>query len=58
MSVTLVLAAAAGILSILSPCVLPLVPIVLATALGQHRFGPAALAAPAPAQPAPERASA
>jgi cytochrome c-type biogenesis protein len=42
---TLVLAALAGILSILSPCVLPLVPIVLATALGQHRLGPAALAA-------------
>lgn len=45
MSATLVLAALAGVLSILSPCVLPLVPIVLATALGQHRFGPAALAA-------------
>jgi cytochrome c biogenesis protein CcdA len=43
--VTLVLAALAGVLSILSPCVLPLVPIVLATALGQHRLGPAALAA-------------
>lgn len=42
---TLVLAALAGVLSILSPCVLPLVPIVLATALGQHRLGPAALAA-------------
>lgn len=45
MSATLVLAALAGVLSILSPCVLPLVPIVLATALGEHRFGPAALAA-------------
>ena len=45
MFATLVLAALAGVLSILSPCVLPLVPIVLATALGQHRLGPAALAA-------------
>ncbi|MFM9857814.1 cytochrome c biogenesis CcdA family protein [Pseudoxanthobacter sp. M-2] len=35
----------AGILSILSPCVLPLVPIVLGTAASEHRFGPVALAA-------------
>ena len=35
----------AGVLSTLSPCVLPLVPILLATALGAHRFGPLALAA-------------
>ena len=34
----------AGLLSILSPCVLPLIPIVLGTALSQHRFGPVALA--------------
>lgn len=39
------LALIAGILSTLSPCVLPLVPIVVGTALGQHRFGPVALAA-------------
>jgi cytochrome c-type biogenesis protein len=39
------LALLAGILSTLSPCVLPLIPIVLATALAEHRFGPAALAA-------------
>jgi len=39
------LALVAGLLSILSPCVLPLVPLVLATALGQHRLGPVALAA-------------
>ena len=39
------LAFLAGLLSILSPCVLPLVPIVIGTALGEHRFGPAALAA-------------
>lgn len=39
------LALIAGILSTLSPCVLPLLPIVLGTALGRHRLGPAALAA-------------
>jgi cytochrome c-type biogenesis protein len=39
------LALLAGLLSTLSPCVLPLVPIVLATALGEHRLGPVALAA-------------
>ncbi len=37
--------ALAGVLSTLSPCVLPLIPIVLATAAGQHRRGPLALAA-------------
>lgn len=35
---------AAGILTTLSPCVLPLVPIVVATALAAHRLGPGALA--------------
>lgn len=39
------LAFVAGLLSILSPCVLPLVPIVLATAGSKHAYGPAALAA-------------
>jgi len=34
----------AGVLSTLSPCVLPLIPILLATALGAHRLGPYALA--------------
>lgn len=34
----------AGVLSLLSPCVLPLVPMVLAGAVGEHRFGPVALA--------------
>lgn len=34
----------AGVLSTLSPCVLPLIPIVLASAAGEHRWGPAALA--------------
>lgn len=36
---------AAGGLSTLSPCVLPLLPILLATALTAHRFGSVALAA-------------
>ena len=35
----------AGLLSTLSPCVLPLIPIVIGTALGEHRFGPVALTA-------------
>ena len=35
---------AAGVLSILSPCVLPLVPILLASAIAAHRFGALALA--------------
>lgn len=34
----------AGVLSILSPCVLPLLPIVLGTAASEHRLGPALLA--------------
>lgn len=34
----------AGILSTLSPCVLPLLPIVLGAAATEHRWGPAALA--------------
>jgi cytochrome c-type biogenesis protein len=41
----LALAALAGVLSTLSPCVLPLLPIVLGAALTEHRFGPIALAA-------------
>lgn len=39
------IAFAAGGLSILSPCVLPLVPILIGTASSAHRRGPAALAA-------------
>jgi cytochrome c-type biogenesis protein len=35
----------AGLLSILSPCVLPLVPLVLGAAASEHRYGPVALAA-------------
>jgi len=42
---TFALGYGAGLLSTLSPCVLPLIPILLATAMAQHRFGPLALAA-------------
>lgn len=35
----------AGMLSTLSPCVLPLIPVVLGAAVSQHRYGPIALAA-------------
>lgn len=45
MFATLGLAFLAGILSILSPCVLPLLPLVLGAAASEHRLGPAALAA-------------
>jgi len=38
------LAFLAGLLSILSPCVLPLLPIVLGAAASEHRLGPALLA--------------
>ena len=41
----LALAFLAGLLSTLSPCVLPLVPIVIATALSKSRYGPVLLAA-------------
>lgn len=41
----MLLALLAGILSILSPCVLPLVPVVLAGAVAEHRFAPLGLAA-------------
>ncbi len=34
----------AGVLSTLSPCVLPILPIVIGTAATQHKYGPAALA--------------
>lgn len=39
------LAFAAGILSILSPCVLPIIPVILSAASSESRLGPAALAA-------------
>ncbi len=41
---SILLALFAGLFSILSPCVLPLVPIVLGAAVSEHRCGPAALA--------------
>lgn len=44
-SATIGLAFAAGVLSTLSPCVLPLLPIVLGTAAAEHRLAPVALAA-------------
>jgi cytochrome c biogenesis protein CcdA len=43
--VSLGLAFLAGLVSILSPCVLPLLPVVLGTAMSEHRLGPVALAA-------------
>jgi cytochrome c-type biogenesis protein len=42
---TFLLGYVAGALSTLSPCVLPLLPILIASAVAQHRFGPLALAA-------------
>lgn len=45
MVASLGLAFLAGILSVLSPCVLPLLPLVLGAAASEHRLGPAALAA-------------
>jgi len=42
---TLILAFLAGALTTLNPCVLPMIPFVLATALREGRFGPVALMA-------------
>ncbi len=42
---TLGLAFVDGLVSIFSPCVLPLLPVVLGTAVSEHPLGPAALAA-------------
>jgi cytochrome c-type biogenesis protein len=41
----MLLALLAGVLSILSPCVLPLLPVVLTGAVAEHRLAPLALAA-------------
>lgn len=41
----LTLAFVAGLVTILNPCVLPLVPILIGSALGKHPLGPVALAA-------------
>lgn len=43
--ISIPIALVAGLFSILSPCVLPLVPIVLGAAVAEHKLGPAALAA-------------
>ena len=40
-----VLGYAAGLLTLINPCVLPILPIVLATALQAGRLGPLAVAA-------------
>ncbi len=45
MSGSFVLAFLAGVFSTLSPCVLPLLPVILGTAVAESRYGPAALAA-------------
>ena len=45
MIATLGLAFLAGVLSILNPCTLPILPVVLAGAASEHRLGPLALAA-------------
>jgi len=42
---SMVLAFIAGVLSVLSPCVLPILPIVLGVAASRHKLGSAALAA-------------
>jgi cytochrome c biogenesis protein CcdA len=42
---TAALAFVAGLLSILSPCVLPILPVVLGAVASEHRWGPAVLAA-------------
>jgi cytochrome c biogenesis protein CcdA len=42
--VSLLLAGLAGVLASLSPCVLPILPIVLAAAGAEHRLGPLAMA--------------
>lgn len=44
MLTSIVFSAAAGVLSVLAPCVLPLAPIVLGAAASEHRHGPLALA--------------
>ena len=43
--IDLIFAYLAGALTLINPCVLPVVPIVLASALQSHRLGPVALAA-------------
>lgn len=42
---TLVFAYLAGLLTLINPCVLPVLPIIVGSALGKHKLGPAAMAA-------------
>ena len=42
---SVIFAFVAGVMSVLSPCVLPLLPLVLGAAVAENRLGPAALAA-------------
>lgn len=42
---TLIFAYLAGLLTLINPCVLPVLPIVVGSALGKHRLGPVAMAA-------------
>jgi cytochrome c-type biogenesis protein len=44
-AVPFTLAFAGGFLTILSPCILPILPLLLGTSLRSHRFGPVALVA-------------
>lgn len=41
---SIIFAFVAGVLSILSPCVIPILPIVIGSALNEHRYGPLMLA--------------
>lgn len=43
--ISIPIALGAGLFSILSPCVLPLVPVVLGAAVAENKYGPAVLAA-------------
>lgn len=43
-ALAIALAFVAGLLTVLSPCVLPILPVVFGAAASQHRFGPTALA--------------
>jgi cytochrome c-type biogenesis protein len=42
---SVVLPYVAGLVTLLNPCVLPILPIIIGSALGENRYGPAALAA-------------
>lgn len=42
---TLIFAYLAGLLTLINPCVLPVLPIIVGSALGKHKLGPVAMAA-------------